>query len=245
MEACFHIKNTDRAVGTILSNELTKIYASEGMKEDSLKFHFKGTAGQSFGAFCNKGITMTLEGDANDYFGKGLSGAKLAVYPDAEAIIKANENNIIGNVALYGATSGKVFISGMAGERFCVRNSGATAVVEGIGDHGCEYMTGGTVLILGGVGRNFGAGMSGGIAYIWNIDGSLEQNFNPDMANLEEIVPEDKELIRNLIQEHYELTKSALAEYLLSDLESNFQYFVKVYPRDYKKAIENQLNILK
>ncbi len=244
-EACFHIKNTDRAVGTILSHELTKIYQSEGMPEDSLKFHFKGTAGQSFGAFCNKGMTMTLEGDANDYFGKGLSGAKLAVFPDSEAIIKANENSIIGNVALYGATSGKVFINGMAGERFCVRNSGATAVVEGIGDHGCEYMTGGKVVILGDVGRNFGAGMSGGIAYVWDINNSLGQNFNPDMADLEEITNEDRIVIRDLVQEHHEMTKSPLAAYLLSDLENNFRYFVKVYPREYKKAIENQINSVK
>jgi glutamate synthase (NADPH/NADH) large chain len=138
----FKIVNTDRAVGTILSNELTKIYKSEGMKENALQFNFVGTAGQSFGAFCNKGISLRLEGAANDYFGKGLSGAKLTVKPDKDAILKANENSIIGNVALYGATSGNVFINGMAGERFCVRNSGATAVVEGIGDHGCEYMTG-------------------------------------------------------------------------------------------------------
>ncbi len=241
----FSIKNTDRAVGTILSHELTKIYKSEGMEEDSLKFKFRGTAGQSFGAFCNKGISMILEGDANDYFGKGLSGAKLAVFPDRESVIKANENSIIGNVALYGATSGKVFISGMAGERFCVRNSGATAVVEGIGDHGCEYMTGGIVLVLGGVGRNFGAGMSGGIAYIWNIENSLHQNFNPDMADLEEIDENDKSVILHLIHEHHKITGSELAAYLLSDIESNLKHFVKVYPREYKKVIENRINTVK
>ncbi|KPH13404.1 glutamate synthase large subunit [Chryseobacterium sp. ERMR1:04] len=245
MEKGFEIKNTDRTVGTILSHELTKIYKSEGMKDDSLKFSFRGTAGQSFGAFCNKGITMMLEGDANDYFGKGLSGAKLAVFPDKEAIIKAHENTIIGNVALYGATSGKAFINGMAGERFAVRNSGAIAVVEGIGDHGCEYMTGGTVLVLGSVGRNFGAGMSGGIAYVWDTSKVLKKNFNPDMADLEEITKEDETLILSLIQEHFENTGSQLAKYLLSDLENNVKYFIKVYPRDYKKVIENQLNIVK
>ncbi|MFC0343684.1 glutamate synthase large subunit [Epilithonimonas hispanica] len=245
VEASFLIKNTDRTVGTILSHELTKIYHSDGMQEDALKFNFKGTAGQSFGAFCNQGITMILEGDANDYFGKGLSGAKLAVFPDEEAVIKANENSIIGNVALYGATSGKVFINGMAGERFCVRNSGAIAVVEGIGDHGCEYMTGGTVVILGGVGRNFGAGMSGGIAYVWDVRKDLEKNFNPDMADLEQLTDRDKNLVFALIQEHFEMTKSLLAEYLLSDFENNLKHFVKVYPREYKKVMENQINVMK
>ncbi|MPS71953.1 MAG: glutamate synthase large subunit [Chryseobacterium sp.] len=245
VETSFLIKNTDRTVGTILSHELTKIYHSQGMQEDSLKFNFKGTAGQSFGAFCNRGITMILEGDANDYFGKGLSGAKLAVFPDEEAVIKANENSIIGNVALYGATSGKVFINGMAGERFCVRNSGAIAVVEGIGDHGCEYMTGGTVVILGEVGRNFGAGMSGGIAYIWDVRKDLEKNFNPDMADLENLTEKDTELVLDLIKEHFEITGSYLAEYLLSDFENNLKHFVKVYPREYKKVIENQINVMK
>ena len=245
VEASFSIKNTDRTVGTILSHELTKIYHSDGMQEDALKFNFKGTAGQSFGAFCNQGMTMVLEGDANEYFGQGLSGAKLAVFPDEEAVIKANENSIIGNVALYGATSGKVFINGMAGERFCVRNSGGTAVVEGIGDHGCEYMTGGTVVILGGVGRNFGAGMSGGIAYVWDVRKDLEKNFNPDMADLENLTEKDVELIMDLIKEHFEITGSYLAEYLLSDFENNLKHFVKVYPREYKKVMENQINAMK
>ena len=244
-EAEFSIKNTDRAVGTIVSHEITKKYHSNGLPDDSLNFHFRGTAGQSFGAFCNRGMTMTLEGDANDYFGKGLSGAKLAVYPDADAVIKANENSIIGNVALYGATSGEVFINGMAGERFCVRNSGATAVVEGIGDHGCEYMTGGTVLILGDVGRNFGAGMSGGIAYIWDVNNTLQQNFNPDMADLEDVTEADKQIIYDLMVRHYAATKSHLAEYLLRDWENYSKFFTKVYPRDYKKAIERQTNSIK
>lgn len=245
MEAVFDIKNTDRAVGTILSHELTKIYKSEGMKENSLRFHFKGTAGQSFGAFCNKGITMCLEGDANDYVGKGLSGAQLVIFPDKEAVIKANENSIIGNVALYGATSGKLFISGMAGERFAVRNSGATAVVEGIGDHGCEYMTGGKVIVLGGVGRNFGAGMSGGIAYVWDVNETLKHNFNPDMADLEPVTEEDKKLISGLIKEHFDHTGSSLAEYILSDWDNSHKYFTKIYPREYKSVIENQINVMK
>ncbi len=240
MRAVFDIKNTDRAVGTILSHEITKKYKSQGMKEDSLVFDFKGTAGQSFGAFCNKGLTMILEGDANDYFGKGLSGAKIAVKLPQVSGVKAHENSIIGNVALYGATSGKAFINGMAGERFCVRNSGAIAVVEGVGDHGCEYMTGGTVVILGDVGRNFGAGMSGGIAYVWDINGSLNKNFNPDMADLETLEEGDAVLIKNLIQEHVTLTGSEIGQYLLSDFEQALAYFVKVYPRDYKKALLKQ-----
>lgn len=239
MEAEFDIRNTDRAVGTMLSYELTKLYKSQGMKEDTLTFHFKGTAGQSFGAFCNKGITMFLEGDANDFFGKGLSGAKLAVFPDSRSNIMANENTIIGNVALYGATSGKVFINGMAAERFAVRNSGATAVVEGIGDHGCEYMTGGIVIVLGSVGRNFGAGMSGGIAYVWNISQTSIQNYNREMVELEDLNNEDKILISDLVREHFEHTGSPLAEYFMSDTENNFNYFVKIYPRDYKKVVEN------
>jgi len=239
MEARFDIKNTDRTVGAILSYEVTKLYKSEGMKEDALTFHFKGTAGQSFGAFCNKGITMFLEGDANDFFGKGLSGAKLVVFPNRRSNIMANENTIIGNIALYGATSGKVFINGMAAERFAVRNSGATAVVEGIGDHGCEYMTGGVVIILGSVGRNFGAGMSGGIAYVWDISQTLVQNYNREMVELENLNCEDKALISDLIREHFENTGSLLAEYFISDIENNFKYFVKVYPRDYKKVVEN------
>ncbi len=237
------IKNTDRATGTILSHEITKKYKSDGMPEDSLKFKFKGTAGQSFGAFCNKGMTMILEGDANDYFGKGLSGAKLAVFPDESSKIKAEENIIIGNVALYGATSGKVFINGMGGERFAVRNSGATAVVEGIGDHGCEYMTGGTVLILGNVGRNFGAGMSGGIAYIWDVNQNVNQNFNAEMADLETLTDEDREVIYAMIAEHVEITKSTLGTYLLQDFENNLQHFVKVYPREYKKVIESRIEV--
>lgn len=240
VRAFFEVKNTDRAIGTILSHEITKKYKSEGMNEDSLVFDFKGTAGQSYGAFCNKGLTMILEGDANDYFGKGLSGAKLAVKLPKESKIKAHENSIIGNVALYGATSGKAFINGMAGERFCVRNSGATAVVEGVGDHGCEYMTGGTVVILGDVGRNFGAGMSGGIAYVWDINKSLDKNFNPDMADLESLEESDVQLIKQLIEEHVAITGSEIGQYLLSDFEQALGYFVKVYPRDYKKALLKQ-----
>lgn len=237
IESEFKIMNTDRTVGTILSHEITKKYKSKGMPDDSLIYRFRGTAGQSFGAFCTKGISMILEGDSNDYFGKGLSGAKLAVFPDRNTNIIPNENSIIGNVALYGATSGKVFINGMAGERFCVRNSGAIAVVEGIGDHGCEYMTGGIAIILGNTGRNFAAGMSGGIAYIWDIFESLEKNFNSDMADIEEINEIDHQTIISLIEEHRTYTNSNLASLILNDFENNLKYFTKVFPRDYKKAL--------
>ena len=173
ISAAFNVKNTDRTIGTILSNEISKIYKAKGFPDDTIHFKFKGTAGQSFGAFNTKGVTLELEGDANDYFGKGLSGAKLIVYPSPDAGFVPEENIIIGNVAFYGATSGEAFIRGKAGERFAVRNSGANAVVEGVGDHGCEYMTGGSVVILGDTGRNFAAGMSGGIAYVYDVNGNL------------------------------------------------------------------------
>ncbi len=237
VEANFDITNVDRAVGTIVSYEITKKYKSELLSEDSLKFNFKGTAGQSFGAFCTNGITMKVEGDANDYFGKGLSGAKLIIKPSDSTNYKANENSIIGNVAMYGATSGKVFINGMAGERFCVRNSGVTTVVEGVGDHGCEYMTGGLALILGNVGRNFGAGMSGGIAYIWDINNTLEENFNNDMADIESLENEDFLQVKSLLSEHIQETNSKVAHYIINDFENNQKYFKKVFPRDYKKAL--------
>mgnify|MGYP006169854419 FL=1 len=215
------------------------------MPEDSLHFKFTGTAGQSFGAFCNRGITLEIEGDANDYFGKGLSGANLIVYPSKEATFKPEENSIIGNVAFYGATSGKAFIRGMAGERFCVRNSGATAVVEGIGDHGCEYMTGGLALILGDVGRNFAAGMSGGIAYIWDINKTLEKNINAEMVDVDPLEKEDIEIIKNLLKEHVEKTESSLANFLLKDLDNNIQHFVKIFPRDYKAVLKKRAEVTK
>ena len=170
----FQLKNTDRTIGTILSNEISKKYRGEGLPEDTIHFKFTGTAGQSFAAFNTKGVTLELEGDANDYFGKGLSGARLIIYPSQHASFVPEENIIIGNVAFYGATSGEAFIRGKAGERFCVRNSGVNAVVEGVGDHGCEYMTGGRVVILGDTGRNFAAGMSGGIAYVYDVKGKFD-----------------------------------------------------------------------
>jgi glutamate synthase (NADPH/NADH) large chain len=236
----FPIKNTDRTTGTMLSNEITKKYGALGLPDDSIQIKFTGTAGQSFGAFNTKGVTLELEGDANDYFGKGLSGAKLIVYPDKHSEFVPEENIVIGNVAFYGATSGKAFIRGKAGERFAVRNSGATAVVEGVGDHGCEYMTGGTILILGKTGRNFAAGMSGGIAYIYDIQNSFKENCNLEMVDLETPDAEDMAKIENLLKEHAAYTKSTVADFLLNDLENQQQYFIKVFPRDYKKALQQK-----
>jgi glutamate synthase (NADPH/NADH) large chain len=241
----FPIKNTDRTTGTMLSNEITKKYGALGLPDDSIHIKFTGTAGQSFGAFNTKGVTLELEGDANDYFGKGLSGAKLIVYPDRKSDFVPEENIVIGNVAFYGATSGKAFIRGKAGERFAVRNSGATAVVEGVGDHGCEYMTGGTVLILGSTGRNFAAGMSGGIAYIYDLHNSFKENCNQEMVDLETPDVQDLATIEILLKEHVTYTKSAVADFLLNDLENQKQHFIKVFPRDYKKALQQKTSIKK
>ncbi len=232
------IKNTDRTTGTMLSNEITKKYGAAGLPEDTVHLKFKGTAGQSFGAFNTCGVTLELEGDANDYFGKGLSGAKMIVYPHKESGFIAEENILIGNVAFYGATSGKAFIRGKAGERFAVRNSGATAVVEGLGDHGCEYMTGGTVVVLGSTGRNFAAGMSGGIAYVYDILGQFSENCNMEMVDLDPMGDDDMETLKSLLSEHFTTTGSTVAKFLLSDLDNQKNQFIKVYPRDYKKVME-------
>ena len=238
--ANFPIKNTDRTTGTIVSNEITKVYKAEGLPEDTIHFTFKGTAGQSFGAFNTKGVTLELEGDANDYFGKGLSGAQLIVYPDKKATFIPEENIIIGNVALYGATSGIAFIRGKAGERFAVRNSGASVVVEGVGDHGCEYMTGGTAVILGATGRNFAAGMSGGIAYIYDVQNNFESMCNKEMVDLDPVQGEDAQKLKNLIQQHFDKTKSSVAKFILADFDHQLKHFIKVFPRDYKKALQLQ-----
>jgi len=235
----YKIKNTDRTVGAILSNEISKIHGLNGLKENSINISFQGVAGQSFGAFSTKGITLSVTGNTNDYFGKGLSGAKIIVKIPSESTFKSNKNVITGNVALYGATSGEAYINGTAGERFCVRNSGATAVVEGIGDHGCEYMTGGIVLILGEVGRNFAAGMSGGIAYIYkegvNFD---ERNFNMEMIEFEKPNSQDLDLIKKLIEDHYTYTSSELAKSLISNWNIESKRFVKIMPTEYKLALE-------
>jgi glutamate synthase (NADPH/NADH) large chain len=245
IKASFNIKNTDRTVGTILSNELTKIYRSGGLPDDTIHFKFTGTAGQSFGAFNNKGITLELEGDANDYFGKGLSGARLIVYPSSKSTFIPEENIIIGNVAFYGATSGEAFIRGKAGERFAVRNSGVNAVVEGVGDHGCEYMTGGRIVILGDTGRNFAAGMSGGIAYVYDVNGNFINNCNKEMVDLDKVIGNDVTELHNLIERHYQNTGSTVAKFVLNDFENQLKNFVKVFPTDYKKVLKAKSEKLK
>lgn len=237
----FPIKNTDRTAGTILSNEITKKYKAAGLPDDTIHYKFNGTAGQSFGAFNTNGVTLELEGDANDYFGKGLSGARLVVYPPKEATYTPEENIIIGNVAFYGATSGEAFIRGKAGERFCVRNSGVHTVVESVGDHGCEYMTGGRVVILGSTGRNFAAGMSGGIAYIYDVEGKFADNCNKEMVDLDPVGEQDAQELHDLITRHYAYTGSTVAKFVLDDFENQLKNFIKVFPRDYKRVISGVL----
>ncbi len=236
----FDIKNTDRTVGTLLSNEISKRYGMKGLPNDTIHLKFKGTAGQSFAAFAAKGLTMEIEGDANDYVGKGLSGAKLILYPDRAAKFKPAENSIVGNVAFYGATSGEAYIRGMAGERFAVRNSGVKAVVEGIGDHGCEYMTGGLVINLGNTGRNFAAGMSGGVAYIWDKNQDFDQKLNREMVQTETLTPEDESIILMYIEHHFQYTQSQLAKEVLGDWATLKTKFVKVMPIDFKRALEER-----
>ena len=234
----YPIKSTNRTVGAIISNEISKIHGSEGLPKDTLTVNFIGTAGQSFGAFTTKGVSLIVSGTCNDYFGKGLSGGRLVVkVPDRNTLI-AHQNIIIGNVALYGAINGEVYINGIAGERFCVRNSGATAVVEGIGDHGCEYMTGGIAVILGKHGRNFAAGMSGGIAYIYNEDGNLKkEKFNLEMIELENLQEKDFMSLKELLTNHVKYTSSDKGSFLLKDFSNQKHKFVKVMPTDYKKAL--------
>lgn len=236
----FLINNEDRATGTVLSNEISKLYGGPGLPAGTIHFKFRGTAGQSFGAFNTAGVRLELEGDANDYFGKGLCGAELIVYPDRNAPFKPEENSIVGNVSFYGATSGEAYIRGMAGERFAVRNSGATVVVEGVGDHGCEYMTGGQVIILGDTGRNFAAGMSGGIAYVFDPNGVFPAKCNREMVNLETMDAEDAALVRGFIEKHYQLTNSNVAAAILDEWEAVQTQFVKVFPTDYKRALQER-----
>jgi glutamate synthase (NADPH/NADH) large chain len=243
ISASFPVKNTDRTIGTILSNEISKKYKGEGLPDDTIHFNFNGTAGQSFGAFNAKGITLELEGDANDYFGKGLSGAKLIVYPPKQASYVPEENIIIGNVAFYGATSGEAYIRGKAGERFGVRNSGAEVVVEGVGDHGCEYMTGGRVVILGATGRNFAAGMSGGIAYVYDVKQQFAALCNKEMVDLDPLTAEDAQALNDMITRHYAYTGSTVARFVLDDFENQLKNFVKVFPTDYKKALQEKSKV--
>jgi glutamate synthase (NADPH/NADH) large chain len=231
------IRNTNRTVGTMLGHEVTRRWHGVGLPDGTIDISFRGSAGQSFGAFVPAGITMRLEGDANDYLGKGLSGGRLIVHPDREAPFVAEEQVLAGNVIAYGATGGEIFLRGVVGERFCVRNSGALAVVEGVGDHGCEYMTGGRVVVLGTTGRNFGAGMSGGIAYVYDRDGSFDTRVNDEMVTIEQLDPSDREFLRTTVQRHGEYTGSAVAKRLLAAWNVEVSRFRKVMPNDYKRVL--------
>jgi len=233
------IRNVHRTVGAMLSGEIARRYGSEGLPDNTIRFEFNGSAGQSFGAFLAKGVTLTLEGDANDYVGKGLSGGRLIVYPPRKSSFVPEENILIGNVVLYGATSGEAFFNGMAGERFAVRNSGATAVVEGLGDHGCEYMTKGLVIVLGRAGRNFAAGMSGGIAYVLDEKGDFaEKRCNLAGVDLEPVMDSgDIQLLRHWITMHFEATGSPRAEWILDQWTAMLPKFIKIFPHEYKRVL--------
>ncbi len=233
--------NVNRTLGTMLSYEISKRYGSEGLPDDTIHLKLRGHGGQSLGFTLAKGVTMTVEGDANDYTGKGLSGGKLAVYPSQEAIDEGftpSEHVVVGNVCLYGATAGKAFFSGKAGERFCVRNSGALAVVEGVGDHGCEYMTGGIMVCLGETGRNFAAGMSGGLAYVYDPESKFPARCNMGLVGLDTIdTEEEKDELYNYVQEHVEMTGSAVGQEMLDNWDMRVGHFVKVFPHDFKRVL--------
>jgi glutamate synthase domain-containing protein 3 len=235
--AAFAIRNVNRTVGGLLSHSVTKAYGAEGLPPGTVRLALSGSAGQSFGAWLAPGIELALVGDANDYVGKGLSGGVLSATPPPEATFAAEENVIIGNTVLYGATSGRAFFRGLAGERFAVRNSGASAVVEGVGDHGCEYMTGGIVVVLGPTGRNFAAGMSGGIAYVLDEQGTFERRCNMELVGFDPLDDDDVTALRALVAEHGERTGSAVAARLLGDWEAAQGRFVKVMPHDFKRAL--------
>ena len=243
------IKNTDRSVGAMLSGAIAKIHGHKGLADDTINIKLQGTAGQSFGVFLAKGISLNLEGEGNDYVGKGISGGRIAIYPPSNSKIVPEENIIVGNTVLYGGITGECYFNGIAGERFAVRNSGATAVVEGSGDHCCEYMTGGIVVVLGKVGRNFGAGMSGGIAYVLDEDDKFKSLYNPEMIELETIrntedgkltdnyLLHDKERLEHLIKNHYRYTNSPKAKRILDNFESYLPKFIKVMPTEYKRVL--------
>jgi glutamate synthase (ferredoxin) len=234
------IRNINRTVGTMLGAEISRKHGLKGLPDDTIQITFHGSAGQSFGAFLPRGVTLRLEGDANDYVGKGLCGGKIAVYPPKDIQFVPEDNIIAGNVLLYGATSGEAYFRGKTGERFGVRNSGVYAVVEGVGDHGCEYMTGGRVVVLGETGRNFAAGMSGGVAYVWNKAGDFEVRCNKEMVELEGLDGDDVKLIQDMLRKHQEFTASTVAAQVLRDWDQVMKQFVKVMPVDYKKALQAQ-----
>ena len=235
------IRNSNRTVGAMLSGKIALKYGEEGLPANSINIHLTGSAGQSFGAFLANGVNIKLHGDTNDYMGKGMGGGQIAIVPHPESGFVPEDNIIIGNVALYGATGGKAFIRGRAGERFCVRNSGAETVVEGVGDHGCEYMTGGVTVVLGSTGRNFGAGMSGGIAFVHDPDGDFQDRFNDGMADLELVTDSaDIAILRRLVEEHYENTGSTPARHVLDNWDRCLPQFKKVMPRDYRRVLEER-----
>jgi glutamate synthase (NADPH) large chain len=239
VEATFAIRNVHRAVGTMLGGEIARRYGAKGLPDDTIRYHFNGSAGQSFGAFLPNGVTLTLEGEANDYVGKGLSGGKIAIYPPRNSGFLPEESILIGNVALYGATSGEVYLNGVAGERFAVRNSGATAVVEGVGDHGCEYMTNGLVAVLGSTGRNFAAGMSGGIAYVFDDSGDFQsKRCNSASVDLDPVIyAADITVLQTLIARHRDLTGSPRAAWILDNWDETLPRFIKVFPHEYKRVL--------
>jgi glutamate synthase domain-containing protein 3 len=234
------IRNVDRTACTILSAEVSRRHGIEGLPDDTITLKLHGSAGNSFAAFLAPGISIDLEGDANDYFGKGLSGGRIAIYPPKESSFVPEENIVIGNVSLYGATSGEVYVRGLAGERFGVRNSGATAVVEGVGDHGCEYMTRGTVVVLGPTGRNFAAGMSGGVAYVLDVEGLFRTNVNPASVELDPLDAEDERTVRALIEKHVAMTGSEHGRRILEDFAQESRRFIRVMPTDYKRVLSEK-----
>ena len=232
------IRNVNRTVGTMLGNQVTKAWGVDGLPADTINLSFTGSAGNSFGAFVPKGITLRLTGDANDHVGKGLSGGRMVVRPHEESPFNCWENIIAGNVILYGATDGELYLRGQVGERFCVRNSGAIAVVEGVGDHACEYMTGGRAVILGPTGRNFGAGMSGGEAFVFDEDGTFASRCNHEMIDLEPVEGDDATWLEDRIERHVNETGSVLGARYLADWENHLSKFVKVMPREYRRVLE-------
>ena len=237
----YTIENTDRSVGTMLSGVIAKKHGGAGLPDDTLNIKFKGSAGQSFGAFLTKGVNFKLEGEANDYLGKGLSGGRISLLPPKRSTFIAEDNTIAGNTLLYGATSGEVYINGRVGERFAVRNSGATSVVEGVGDHCCEYMTGGRIVVLGSTGRNFAAGMSGGVAYVWNKDGNFDYFCNMEMVELSLIEESSyRKELHELIRNHYFYTGSKLAKTMLDSWEKYVDQFIQIVPIEYKKVLQEE-----
>jgi len=233
------VRNVHRTVGAMLSGEIARRHGSAGLSDDTIRIRLTGSAGQSFGAFLARGVTLELEGDANDYVGKGLSGGKLIVFPPRDSQFLAEDNILVGNTVLYGATSGEAYFSGVAGERFAVRNSGATTVVEGLGDHGCEYMTNGTVVVLGATGRNFAAGMSGGVAYVFDHSGEFRRTrCNKSGVDLDPIFePDDIRILRRLVEKHVGYTHSRRGQWILDNWSAMLPYFVKVFPHEYKRVL--------